>query len=199
MHDPSCQVFEIHAPIPVVRWKVRATPNGLRRKRWTGDGPTAGKPMRHFLRPEGWELVVAGRLIGWWNVLEVWHEEPQGRDSGTVCKGQKGSQLTWHNVRWAWAHRQHCRAYSPPIRRVVFWRKVRCAGCGLRFRWKRDARHSLGWDAKDVYHGPCASLVTVRGQLEDAYKVLAFEADENAAWRVGYALDARAEKKAATS
>lgn len=191
MHDPSVQVFEIHVPIPVKRWKSLSRPNGLRRRTWTGDGPKAGTPMRHFLRPEGWELVIAGRLMGWWKVLEVWHEEPQGHDSGSVCKGQKGSQLTWHNVKWAWAHRAHLHIYSPPWRRVVFWRKGRCAGCGLPFRWNRDARHALGWDSSDVYHGPCASLVHVRRQLEDAYAVLAFDADDNAQWRVGRALEAR--------
>ena len=192
MHDPSCQVFEIQVPIPVVAYKVRATANGLHRRRWTGGGPAyLGKPMHHPFHPHAWELVIAGRLIRWWDVIEVWHEEPEGRDSGSVCKGQKGSQLTWHNVKWAWVHRSHCRVYSPPVRRVRRWRTARCAGCGLPFRWKRDSRHALGWGASDVYHGPCASLVTVHGQLEDAYKVLAFEADETTAWRVGRALDHR--------
>jgi len=148
MHDPSCQVFEIHVPIPVARWKSRVHRWRFARSRWTGDGPHAGTPRRRLLRPDGWDVVAAGRVIGWWNVLEVWHEEPQGRDSGTVCKGQKGSQLTWHNVKWAWLHRRHLNIYSPPIRRVVRWRKLRCAGCGLRFRWKHDARHALGWDAR---------------------------------------------------
>lgn len=196
MHDPSFKVFEVHVPLPVVRWKVRATSNGLRRRRWTGGGPEhLGKPMHNPLRPGGWELVIARRLIGWWNVLEVWHDEPGGRDSGSVCKGHHGSKLDLHNVRWAWRHRRHLHIYSPPIRRVVSWRKLRCAGCGHRFRWKRDSRHSLGWSAREVYHGPCASLVMVRGQLEDAYAVLAFDADDNAKWRVGRALDARSEKK----
>lgn len=197
MHDPSFQVFEVHVPIPVVRWKVRATPNGLRRRRWTGGGPEhLGKPMHNPLRPGGWDLVIARRLIGWWNVLEIWHDEPEGRDSGTVCKGHHGSKLDLHNVRWAWRHRRHLHIYSPPVRRMVAWRKQRCAGCGHRFRWKRDARHSLGWSAREVYHSPCASLVTVRSQLEDAYSVLAFDANDNAKWRVGRALDARSEKKA---
>lgn len=194
MHDPSVQVFEIRVPVPAVEYKVRATPNGLRRRRWTG-GDEVGKPQKRPYRPAAWELVIAHRLIRWWNVLEVWHDEPGGRDAHTLCKGQRGSQLTWHNVRWAWTHRRHLRLWSPPIRRVASWRKLRCDGCGHRFRWKRDARHALGWNAREVYHGPCASLVTVRSQLDDAYKVLAFEADETTTWRVGRALDHRAAQR----
>lgn len=184
MHDPDVQVFEIHVPIPVVRWKVKTKRDGLRRRRWTGDGPRAGKPMRFLLRPEGWELVLGGHLIGWWNVLEVWHHEPGGRDAHTTCKGRKGSHLTWHNIRWAWTHRKHLNIYSPPWRRVVRWRTDRCAECGKRFRWKGDARFGVGWSGREVLHDKCSSLRHVQSQLADATAVLQFTADENARWRV---------------
>lgn len=198
MHDPDVQVFEIHIPVPVKKWASRA-PNGLRRRRYTGGGPEhVGKPMYPTWRPAGWEVVIHGSRIGWWNVLEVWHTEPGGADSGKVCKGMGGSQLTWRNVKWAWRHRRHIRVWSPPVRRVKAWRTLRCAGCGLRFRWKNDARFSPGWGAREVYHDPCMSLRTVRGQLDDAYAVMTFTADDDAKWRVEYVLKRRDEMASTT-
>jgi len=189
MHDPSVLVFEIHVPIPVGKWPARTGPRfSVKRGVWTGSGPKAGKPRHRFFRPCGWDVVAFGRRIGWWNVLEVWHEEPDGRDAHTVCKGQRGSQLTWHNVKWAWVHRRHLNIYSPPVRRVVRWRKDRCGECGQPFRWKGDSRTGVGWESREVLHSPCASLRHVRSQLKDATAVLQFTADDNARWRVEYRL-----------
>lgn len=185
MHDPDFQLFEIHAPVPVERWKVRGEANGLTRRRYTGGGSEyVGKPMRPVWRPDGWNLVLFGRRIGWWNVLEVWHSEPGGRDSGTVCKGHQGSQLTWHNVKWGWRHRDHLRVICRPVARVRSWITLRCAGCGKRFRWKGDARFSLGWDSRETYHDPCHQLVHVRRQLDELTKYVQFDSDETMRWRV---------------
>lgn len=64
------------------------------------------------------------------------------------------------------------------IRRLLNWREVRrwatlrCAHCGHRFRWSRDARHSFSDASSNVYHGPCQAAIVWRRQAEEAYEVL---------------------------
>jgi len=67
------------------------------------------------------------------------------------------------------------------LRRLVPWwrrfrrngyRPERCEECGHRFHWKRDARHSFGNRDGKVWHGPCMSLVVMRGKAEDRLEVL---------------------------
>jgi hypothetical protein len=52
------------------------------------------------------------------------------------------------------------------------WLTDRCEGCGHRFRWKRDARHSFGNRDGKVWHDPCISLVVWRGKAEERMEVL---------------------------
>lgn len=64
------------------------------------------------------------------------------------------------------------------VRRLFNWREVRrwatlrCAHCGHRFRWNRDARYSFSDASGNVYHGPCQSAIVWRRKSEEAHEVL---------------------------
>jgi hypothetical protein len=116
--------------------------------------------------------------------LDIWHVEPGGHDSGTICGYPPHSikVIPWlvrhaHHlhIRWWW--------YLKPKR----WITDRCDDCGRRFLW-RDARH--GYQSSDkVYHDVCMSLRHVRGQLDDLTAYVQFTADDNAKFRAQYRLD----------
>ena len=69
------------------------------------------------------------------------------------------------------------------LRRLLNWREVRrwatlrCAHCGHRFRWSRDARHSFSDASNDVYHGPCQAAIVWRRKSEEAHEVLGLMLD----------------------
>lgn len=134
------------------------------------------------------------RRLYWPPMLDVWHVEPQGRDSGTVCKGMGGSDLSWHNVRWAWTHRRHLSLRFWPYLSVKRWLVDRCAECGRRFFWKDDRHGYMSSDA--VYHDRCMTLRHVRSQLDDAAKALTFTATDTERWRVERWLNWREEQAA---
>lgn len=182
MHDPDVVVFDIHLPIPVRRWKAMgAESNGFRRRRRTNP-ENLGEPVYPWYRPEGWELVIARRRIGMFKLAVIWHGEPEGRDSGTVCKGMLGTDLNWHNVKWAWKHRHHLSVQVLPYQRIRQWLFTRCAECGHRFFWKQARFGYMGGDK--TYHEKCMSLRHTQGQLEDAAKAITFTATDTERWRV---------------
>lgn len=69
------------------------------------------------------------------------------------------------------------------VRRLFNWREIRrwatlrCAHCGHRFRWSRDARHSFGDASGKVYHGACQSAIVWRNKAKEAYDVLRLVCD----------------------
>lgn len=122
-----------------------------------------------------------------WSVT-VWHHEPDGKDSGQVCKGMYSSDLSVHNLLWAWRHRDHVRLqWSWLGTRVRRWIIDRCGECGRRFLWK-DARFGY-MSGTEHYHGVCMDLRHVRGELDDLTGYVRNEADNNARWRVEYRLE----------
>lgn len=114
--------------------------------------------------------------------LDVWHDEPGDHDSGTVCKGMGNSGISWHNLRWAWQHRDHLHYRWWPYLRVRRWLVDRCAECERRFFWKDQRFSYMGSDS--TYHQQCMTLRRVRCQLDDATNYLRGAADRNARWRV---------------
>lgn len=52
------------------------------------------------------------------------------------------------------------------------YRRDRCEGCGHRFRWSRDPRHSFGNRDGKVWHGPCIALVQWRGAADERLAIL---------------------------
>ena len=116
--------------------------------------------------------------------LDVWHDEPGGRDAGEVC-GYPPHRLL---PRFAWTvrHVRHLHLRWWRYLNVKRWIVDRCDGCGQRFRW-HEARHSYQSTDK-VWHDPCMSLRHVRGQLEDFTSYAQGTADPDARWRVEYRL-----------
>jgi len=171
MHDPMVMVFSLGVPIPRTKWKRAAVQPrwGARRRRYTcprDESPLCGEAIHPWWRPAAWELFLAGRDIGWTEVVDVWHAEPDGRDSGTVCKGMGGTELTWANVRWAWAHRRHLDIRWLHWQRTRNWLFLRCTRCGQPFRGAHRARIGR-WngDARDVRHRDCDLIEDQQRQL----------------------------------
>lgn len=55
---------------------------------------------------------------------------------------------------------------------LVRWTLDRCAHCGHRFAWKRDARHSYGHSDGKVWHGSCMALEMWQRKAEERLKVV---------------------------
>lgn len=199
MHDPSVVVFDLHLPIPVRRWRSPAEPRWTLHRRRRTNQENLGEPVYPWFRPQGYDCILAGRRIGLYQLVTIWHQEPQGRDSGTVCKGMRGSDLNWHNVKWAVRHRRHLHPQWHTYQRLRSWLFTRCEDCGHRFFWKQ-ARIGTGWDAPGCLHEACSNVRHMRHQLDDAAKALTFTASDTERWRVERWLDHREERaaKAAT-
>lgn len=187
MHDPSVVVFDVHVPIPRRdRWRdaregeKRWTPGRFRRT----NPENLGQPVYPWFHLSGWHPQIAGRAFSWVTFATVWHEEPNGADSGTVCKGMGGTELTWHNVKWAWKHRKHLNIQIRPYLRVKHWVFDRCEDCGRRFFWKGDARIGTGWDAPGVLHSSCHRVRHLQGQVADLKKYIQFDASDTERFRV---------------
>jgi len=83
----------------------------------------------------------------WPAALDIWHREPHGRDSGTVCPS---------HTRWRHLHHWHLRFWPAFNFRMRF---KRCAGCGRRMN--RAAR--FGYMGSDkVWHEECSGLAGLR-------------------------------------
>jgi hypothetical protein len=122
--------------------------------------------------------------------LDVWHDEPGGKDAFTVCGHPPNSGPA--RLLWVLRHARHLHYRFWPYLKIKRWIKDRCAGCGRRFLW-RDARCSYqGTD--QVWHEPCMSLRHVRGKVDDLTAYLRCMADANARWRVEQMLKAADER-----
>lgn len=135
MHDPSVVAFTIPRPWP----KRQARPFGKTRWRFHG---------------KFWN--IAGRGIYWPSIITVWHVEPGGRDSGTVCK-----RRSWKR------HVHHWRIQIHPLQHFRRWALTRCEWCGGRSRKGDMVNHSHQWDRarghwwrgeRGLFHGDCSSI-----------------------------------------
>ncbi len=128
-------------------------------------------------------LLYELRKVG----LDVWHSEPRGHDSGSICGHQPIGRLAL--LAWTARHFRHLWLRWWPAYRVRHWVIDRCDHCGRRFLW-RDQRHSYMSSASHrVWHEQCMSLRQVRGQLDDLTGYVLGTADETARWRAKYRLD----------
>lgn len=178
MHDPDVVVFDIKWPLP--SWR------SWRRNR--AHKRVSGKAYRAA-------------------IVTVWHHEPDGHDSGRICKGMGGSDLTLHNVRWAWTHRAHLWLQWPLWQSLCRRIWTRCAECGEPFR-RGQATFSHGWNGDGpgwkvrpagVYHEKCSALVGIRSQRDEFLRALALldptevqlspPMTSTEAWRVRYAVE----------
>lgn len=181
MHDPMVVAWEVPLPLPKrERWKDAK--DGQKRwtfGRWRRTNPeNLGEPVYPWYRPKAWQPRVFGRAFGMYTFATVWHVEPDGHDSGDICKHWIDGK---HSNAWRW-HIHHWSIRIHPYLRIKRWLRDRCGECGRRFFWK-DSRHGyMGGDT--VYHDHCMTLRHVRGQLDDATKVLTGSANWTENWRV---------------
>jgi hypothetical protein len=148
MHDPMTLAWTIKRPWPKVSRRRYAKPKRNRRTLFRHLGP--------------WELY-------WPSIVDCWHVEPGGNDSGDVCKhyrpvdevpawkvrllpwfrhGRKddGTPATYVWDRsWARTHWRHWSIRFIPWRTFLRWRYSRCAECKGRFRW-HESPTSHQWD-----------------------------------------------------
>lgn len=126
--------------------------------------------------------------------LDVWHDEPEGRDAFTVCGHPPmagGQNLTWRRLRWAFRHRHHLHYRFWPYLRIKRWMVDRCDLCGERFHW-RSARFSY-MSTDKVWHQYCSAWRHASNQRDEAWAYLENPGsmDPTAKWRVEYALQNR--------
>ena len=135
MHDPMVVAFEIRRPWP----ERQARPFGKTRWRFRG---------------AFWN--IAGRGLYWPGLVTIWHVEPEGRDSGTVCK--------YRSHKW---HVHHWRIQVHPFQNLRRWALTRCEWCGGRSRdgdrvniskqWDRDRGHWWRGE-RGLFHQGCTSI-----------------------------------------
>lgn len=145
MHDPLVVAFEIRRPWPK-RWRHASGPSW----KWG-----YGRGLRW--RPSAF-MNVAGVRLYWPALVTVWHVEPGGADSGTVC--------TWTS-HWRW-HVHHWRFQVHPLQDLRRWALTRCEWCGGKSRKggrvnvSRGGRERAPWWRGELglYHRECMSADT---------------------------------------
>lgn len=116
--------------------------------------------------------------------VTVWHREPGGRDSGTVCP-YAPHKPSLHSVLWLMHHWRHLWIQILPVEKCRHYFE-RCADCNQRML--RSTRIGTSWDAPGVVHSWCHALRRVQGQCDDMTACLLGIADWNQQWRVEYRL-----------
>jgi hypothetical protein len=95
--------------------------------------------------------------IRWPAFVTVWHREPGGHDSGTVCR--------WSGS-WRW-HVHHWRVQVHPLQQLRRWALTRCEWCGGRSRKGDKVNFSSSWDGvrsrwwrgeRDLRHHDCDTV-----------------------------------------
>jgi hypothetical protein len=151
MHDPLVVAFEIRRP-----WPSRSTPI-FKGERW---------------RFHGSHWTIAGRGLYWPSIVTVWHREPDGHDSGHVCKHYRRFQDDggeWQGkVLHGWRfHVHHWRLQFPPLQALRRRLLTRCAWCGGRSRKGDVVNVSHTWDGlkskwwkgeRGLFHSDCSSI-----------------------------------------
>jgi hypothetical protein len=85
----------------------------------------------------------------WPSIVTVWHREPGGRDSGTVCKIHRSRQLPdgtwkhWYPIWWR-LHVHHWRIQVPALQALRRKVLTRCEWCGGRHT-KHDPINIGNW------------------------------------------------------
>lgn len=170
MHSPEALAFSIRSPFPSMRRKVRDD-----QPQWKSPIYFRGGKLRTsaFMTLAGYEYY----FDSW---VDVWHYEPNGADSGTICKtkwykdrhGNDRAKQTW---RWHFWH------YKVHFSLIYKWRRylfTRCAECGGPSRKGHVVNHSdSGWGGGPkvpiwcgevhLYHSECLSKKSKRHHEHD--------------------------------
>lgn len=160
MHSPEVLAFSIKRPWP----EVRKQPHRRNAPRWQSvwhrrdDGS-------HFLTPFAY---VAGRELYFPSAIDIWHMEPGGHDSLTICKN-KVVDSDGKFVRWSHAWKYHFWHWHITVVFLYAWRRqllTRCNVCGGRSTKKNPVNHSDSWyppktpfwrGETHLHHGGCTS------------------------------------------
>lgn len=179
MHDPMVVAFDIPRPWPRRERSHDAKPGQprwrIRLHRYCGDDcgeQHRGNPFPWW-KPDSYSKfwVLAGRGWYWPEMITVWHCEPGGHDSGTVCRHYRHEQLpdgTYRTERltsWRW-HIHHWRLRFPPLQALRRKLLTRCTWCGGRSRRGDQVNVRSGstprgpwWRGeRGLYHVDCSSV-----------------------------------------
>jgi hypothetical protein len=190
MHDPMVVAFEIRRPWPQRSKLHDAKPEGLRwtmRLRhkcgsWCGDKQAAHARRNPFpwWRPGSYSVfwTIAGHGYYWPTLITVWHVEPNGHDSGEVCRHYR----RWQNPDGTWSskilhgwrfHIHHWKIQVRPLQDLRRWLLTRCAWCGGPSRRGDTVNVAASWDGPrgrwwqgepGLYHAQCASIKDAHGR-----------------------------------
>lgn len=142
MHDPSVLVLSVRRPWP------RLDPWAAKLARWSWRPPFAS---------------VAGVGFYFPGMVDVWHVEPGGRDSGEVCGYPHGLDVLRH---W-----RHLEVKVRPVLALRRRLRTRCEWCGQGpSRRKGPVNVSHSWERGDgerwweaergLYHSGCSTVAT---------------------------------------
>lgn len=136
-------------------WRLRSADRGRNatRNRGSAATPRSGRSVR----------AATGYLNGteyyWPDLVTVWHNEPGGADSGTVCH--------WRDSRWR-LHVHHFSLQIHPWQDFKRWAFTRCAWCGGVSRkgdrvdngygWSDPPKRPFWWGESGLYHRDCMSV-----------------------------------------
>lgn len=112
-------------------------------------------------RPWPKSYLVPGKRY-WPALVTVWHREPNGHDSGTICPYRAHWRHPWH-----WRIQVHS---LQELRRRLL---THCEWCHGRHARRDPVNNSLQWDGdrgpwwrgeRGLYHSDCASIAIAHGQ-----------------------------------
>jgi hypothetical protein len=182
VHDPMVVAFDIRRP-----WPGRPRRVADRYPRWSiklrhrcnpaCDHPPMTKDPFPWWKPSSYQShwTLAGWQVYWPAILTVWHVEPGGADSGTVCPQYvrwRGSNGEWRmkSLRGWRFHVHHWHLQVPPLQELRRRLFERCDWCGGRSTRRRPVNVSHAWDNRarrwweptpHLYHSGCSSAVAL--------------------------------------
>lgn len=157
MHDPMVVAWDIKLPIPLrQKWLEEINKTEARwtlGRRLRTNPENLGKPVYPWWNLNGYRPVVAGRIYNWYRFATVWHVEPDGRDSGTVCKHSirwQDEDQKWHSKNaksWKW-HVHHWKIQIHFLQKLRRRLLTRCEYCGGRSTKTNPVNCTHHWDRK---------------------------------------------------
>jgi hypothetical protein len=184
MHDPLVVAFEIRRPWPSrsnfgrkpgVRWSF-----GKHRHDCTDRCEHKPDDVRKFpwWKPSSWSpfWTLAGRGYYFPSLMTIWHREPGGHNSGTVCphfvrwRGPGGEWRMRSLPGWRF-HVHHWKIQLPPLQELRRRLLTRCCWCGGRSTKRNPVNVSHQWDRargerwwrgeQGLWHAGCSSASNV--------------------------------------
>ncbi len=159
------------------------------------------------------QLKINGKRVAWRfpAFIDIWHDDPNGHDAGTVCQIHNRGPLWW------WQHRSHLRAKVIPWQQFKRWKWQPCEGCGGKSRRGHMVNVSGSWGAgpqkfrqskPDMWHHECSGIRHLKFGLREAQEALRLlnvdQADlelrgmePTKAWRVVYDANTSPKEEAA--